>query len=42
MTPEEDQSMVESAWEKTWDNFSTNMTQKYGKKNLRNYNKKYK
>ena len=31
--PEDDQSLVESAWgEKTWDNFYTNLSLKYGKK----------
>ena len=32
MNPEDDQSMFESAWEKTWDNFSTYLTRKYGRK----------
>ena len=44
MTPEDIQDMVESAWEKTWDNLYTNLTLKYVKKkkhgNLRNSNQK--
>ena len=41
MTSEDAQSMIESAWEKPWDNFYTNLTPKYGKKhdNLGNCNK---
>ena len=31
MTPEDNQSIVESPWEKTWDNFYSNLTLKYRK-----------